>query len=267
MMCSSYFLMVQKMNCQIETNWNSAPESTSFLGRRMSRISFWLKREEKKIPRLYCRLWLWITNITNLPLVFSTQDLCDRTPHWEFTWPTSKISWLQVCVCASGHECVNVQLLKLLRLLLYIHWITIFYINTVWVNVFVRYMFRSLRCLKVWYVSADVSLLKEWHRIPCWDDPFGFGEGQWQGFRPPLCALCVNTASETWPQLIKLMTERGGGDTIHGREIGIWYLWCFEAGRDEETATIKAETPANQAKMTPSMPQFKPQYCLNETNF
>lgn len=53
-------------------------------------------------------------------------------------------------------------------------------------DVFVSYVFRSLCCLKVWSISADGSLLKEWHRILCWDDPFGFGEGQFQGFRPQL---------------------------------------------------------------------------------
>lgn len=58
---------------------------------------------------------------------------------------------------------------------------------------------------------ADTLLLKERHGILRWDHPFGFGVGRSQGFRPRSHTLRVNTAGETWPQLIKLMTLKGRG--------------------------------------------------------
>lgn len=165
----------------------------------------------------------------------------------------SNIKRLQVWDCASGHESVNVLLLQLLRLLT--DWITWLYLNTVWMDVFVNYAFRSLCCLKVW----SISLLKEWHNPLlrwslwfCWRAVSGIQTS----------AHCVNTARETWPQLKKLMTGVGVGgagcDSIHSIKTGMWYMGYFQDGRDVETTAFKAETPVKQAKRVANKPSFEP---------
>lgn len=90
--------------------------------------------------------------------------------------------------------------------------------------------------------------------------PLVFGEGQWQGFRPHVCALCVNTAHETWPQLIQLMTQRGRGQhrTLQKNMADV-----LKPGGMRETATIKAETPVNQAKVSGDA-QFESYCCAKQ---
>lgn len=133
-------------------------------------------------------------------------------------------------------------------------------INTVQVEVHMVawYMLRSLLCLKGWYVLLWVLI---W---VCWgvtQNPLlmisAFGEGQWQGFRPQLHALCVNTASETWPQLIQLMTQRGRWGRRLNRTLE-------EAWRDEETDYWRWDTcHSSQHDLIYAL--FKPQYYLNKT--
>lgn len=119
-------------------------------------------------------------------------------PHLAFI-QKHKVTGMSLCVCLGIRILVCDSVLTLMKYCEYTYCINV----CLYVHVFAWYM--------LWYALLLIwvfkGVLREWHRIPCWDDPSSFDEGQWQG--PQFGALCVNTASETWPQLIQLMTQRG----------------------------------------------------------